>query len=82
MSDFDLKEARNKLVAKDNRIIQNSRMSLSLVEYKAILYLISKIKPDDEPGGIYVFNCKEFQALLKWNKEASYQNIKIMLQML
>ena len=80
MSDFDLKEARNKLVAKDNRIIQNSRMSLSLVEYKAILYLISKIKPDDEPGGIYVFNCKEFQALLKWNKEASYQNIKIMLQ--
>lgn len=78
--DFNLKETRNNLVAKDNRLIQNSRMSLGLIENKAILYLISKIKPDDIPGKIYVFNCKEFQALLNWNKDASYQNIKIMLQ--
>ena len=80
MSDFDLKETRNNLVAKDNRMIQDSRMSLSMIENKAVLYLISKIKPKDVPGEIYIFNCREFQALLKWNKEASYQNIKIMLQ--
>lgn len=79
-STFNLKESRNNMVAKDNRMIQNSRMSLGLLENKAVLYLISKIKPDDEPGRKYVFNCKEFQALLNWNKEASYQNVKIMLQ--
>lgn len=78
--EFDLKETRNNLVAKDNRIIQESRFSLSLLENKAVLYLISKIKPDDKPNQIYVFSCREFQALLNWNKEASYQNIKIMLQ--
>ena len=80
MSNFDLTEARNNLVAKDNRMIQNSRLSLSLLENKAILYLISKIKPDDDAGKRYVFNCSEFQALLKWNKEASYQSVKAMLQ--
>ncbi len=80
MDNFNLTETRKKMVAKDNRMIQKSRMSVGLIENKALLYLISKIKPDDEPNKIYVFNCKEFQALLKWNKEASYQNIKIMLQ--
>lgn len=79
-SNFDLRESRNNKVAKDNRMIQNSRMSLGHIENKAILYLISKIKPDDKPGRIYIFNCKEFQALLNWNREASYQSIKIMLQ--
>ena len=78
--EFNLQETRNNLVAKDNRIIQKSRFSLSILENKAVLYLISKIKPDDKPNQIYVFNCKEFQALLNWNKDASYQNIKIMLQ--
>ncbi len=78
--DFDLKTSRNNLVSKDNRLIQNSRMSLGLIENKAVLYLISKIQPDDKPGKRYIFNCKEFQALLNWNADASYQNVKIMLQ--
>lgn len=77
---FDLKAARNNMVAKDNRLIQKSRSSLSLIEQKAILYLISKIKPDDMPGKLYVFNCREFQVLLNWNKDASYDNIKTMLK--
>ena len=79
-SNFDLREARNNLVAKDNRLIQNSRFSLGAIENKAILYLISKIQPDDKPGKIYTFNCKEFQALLKWNTDDSYSYMKIMLQ--
>lgn len=78
-NDFNLKEVRNNLVAKDNRLIQNSRFSLSTIENKAILYLISKIQPDDEPGKLYTFNCKEFQSLLKWTT-TSYEYIKIMLQ--
>ena len=76
----DIMESRNSLVAKDNTIIQNSKFSLGLIENKAILYLISKIKPTDEKGKLYIFNCREFQALLNWNKDASYQNIKNMLQ--
>ncbi len=79
-NDFDLKETRNSLVAKDNRLIQNSRYSLNNIENKAVAYLISKILPDDEPGKIYRFNCAEFQSLLKWGKEDSYQYMKIMLQ--
>lgn len=79
-NDFSLRDSRNNLVAKDNRLIQNSRMSLGLLENKAILYLISKIQPEDKVGKKYIFNCKEFQALLNWNSEASYQNVKIMLQ--
>lgn len=80
MRNFDLMTTRTNLVAKDNRLIQNSRMALSLIENKAILYLISKIRPGDEAGKRYTFNCSEFQALLKWNKDASYKNVKIMLQ--
>lgn len=76
---FDLKESRNNLVAKDNRMIQHSRFALSSIENKAVLYLISKIRPDDQPGKKYKFNCKEFQALIKWNVDASYKNIKGML---
>lgn len=79
-SNIDLKELRNNLVAKDNRLIQKSRSSLSLVENKAVLYLISKIQPDDKPGKIYKFNCREFQALCNWNQADSYQYMKVMLQ--
>lgn len=81
MSDeFNLKQVRNNLVAKDNRLIQQGRNGLDLIENKAILYLISKIQPDDEPGKHYHFNCQEFKALLNWSSEASYDYIKIMLQ--
>ena len=76
---FDLKKARNNLVAKDNRMIQNSRFSLSTLENKAVLYLISKIQPEDKPNQRYQFNCKEFQSLMLWDEEASYQKIKKML---
>lgn len=79
-NDFDLNETRKSLVAKDNRLIQNSRFSLGAVENKAVAYLISKIRPDDKPGTIYRFNCAEFQALLKWGKEDSYNYMKTMLQ--
>ena len=78
-NNIDLMAARNNMVAKDNRLIQNSRFALKINENKAILYLISKILPDDKPGKKYVFNCKEFQALIRWNSDSSYQNTKEML---
>jgi plasmid replication initiation protein len=76
---YDLRKTRNNLVAKDNRLIQNSRFSLTPTENKAVLYLISKIQPEDTPGKRYLFNCKEFQALIKWSDDASYTKIKDML---
>lgn len=81
-NDYDLEEARNRLVAKDNRLIQNSRYALDASENKAVLYLISKIQPEDEPGKLYEFNCREFQALIRWGKDASYKKIKLMLKKL
>lgn len=81
MGNFDLKEARNRLVAKDNRMIQKGLFSMNLMENKAINYLVSKIRPDDSPGSTYVFNCQEFQSLLNWSTAAdSYGRVKIMLQ--
>lgn len=81
MGDFDLKESRSRLVAKDNRMIQQGLFSMNIMENKAIQYVISKIKPDDEPGETYIFNCREFQALLKWQTSGdSYGRTKIMLQ--
>ena len=44
----DLMEVRTRLVVKSNDLIQKARFQLSLQEQKIILYLISKIKPDDD----------------------------------
>ncbi len=40
-------ELRNYKVVKSNDLIQKSRFNLSLQEQKIILYLISKVKPED-----------------------------------
>ena len=78
---MDLTFSRERLVAKDNRLIQHSRYALGIVENKAILYLISKIIPNDKAGKIYLFNCAEFQALMKWkNNTDTYNYTKNMLQ--
>lgn len=76
---YNVKETRKNVVAKDNRLIQNTRYSLTNNENKAILYLISKIQPDDKPNKRYIFSCQEFQSLIKWTEDASYKKIKKML---
>lgn len=78
-SSTELKNARNNLIAKDTRMIQNSRQELTMLENKAILYMISKICPTDKPGKVYIFDCQEFQELLKWNSNNCYAKIKAML---
>lgn len=79
MNEIDIKKTRNSLVAKDNRIIQNSKYALGNNENKAILYMISKIQPNDRPDTTYVFSCREFQCLINWGKAVSYHKIKEML---
>lgn len=76
---FDIDQTRNSLVAKRADMVQRSRFNLDLIENKAITYLISKVQPDDKPGKHYIFNCKEFQTLIKWNNTDTYFKTKAML---
>jgi plasmid replication initiation protein len=47
-------------VVKQNNLIQRSRYELSAQEQKIILYLITKIKPEDTELELYEFNIKDF----------------------
>ena len=48
----ELERARKQNVAKRNDMIQKSKKSLSIVENKAVSYIFSKVKPDDDPDTI------------------------------
>lgn len=74
----ELERARKQNVAKRNDMIQKSKKSLSIVENKAVSYIFSKVKPDDDPDTIYTFDCQEFYRLLRWKKE-SYTDLRGML---
>lgn len=56
----DLTEIRSYKVVKSNDLVQKARFNLSLQEQKIILYLISKIKPDDIELKDYSFEIAEF----------------------
>jgi plasmid replication initiation protein len=56
----DYMEARHQTVRKANELIQKSRFNLSLQQQKIILYLISKIKPNDEDFQMYEFDMIDF----------------------
>lgn len=77
-----LKKSRERLVTRSTDIIQNSRHSLSLIENKAIVFLISMMKETDTPQTRYIFNCAEFIRLNNWSPETSYNEIKAMLKKL
>lgn len=53
-------ESRDLMVVKANALIQKSRFSLSLQEQRIILYIISKIKPDDKELNAISISYKEF----------------------
>lgn len=53
-------EERSYKIVKANRLIQESRFNLSLQEQKIILYLISKIKPDQMYFDEHEFEIQEF----------------------
>jgi len=52
--------SRDYKVVKHNDLIQKSRYELSMQEQKIILYLITKIKPEDDEFEEYEFNIKDF----------------------
>ena len=75
--DYLLEEERNQLVVKSNALIQRTRYSLNTQQQKIILYLISKIKPDDDELREYDFDLKEFCRVcgIEYNGK-NYANIK------
>lgn len=60
MKDENYIEIRNKLVVKSNDLIQKSRFSLSLLQQKIVLYLISQINPYDDDFKLYEFSIVDF----------------------
>ena len=56
---LEIHEQRGYLVVKSNDLIQKSRYDLSAQESKLILYLISKIQPDDTDFQSYTFDLKD-----------------------
>jgi len=57
---LELSTIRDYKVVKSNEIIQKSRFQLSAQEQKIILYMISKIKPNDEEFIVQDFRILEF----------------------
>lgn len=53
-------EERYYNVVKHNDLIQRTKYDLSMQEQKILLYVISKIKPEDDDFKLYEFRIKEF----------------------
>jgi len=74
----ELLAERCHLVVKSNDLIQKARFSLTLQEQKIILYLISKIKPDDEDFIHQVFSVVEFCKVcgIDYDSGGNYKAVK------
>jgi len=90
----ELRTTRNRLVVKSNDLVQKARFQLSTQEQKIILYMISKIKPDEDEFIYQDFNIAEFcrvcgidgtnggnyKALKNTIKELSDKSLWVMLE--
>lgn len=73
-----INEQRELAVYKRDDMVQQARYKLSIQEQRAILYAISKIKPDDTAFEEYEFDIKNFYALCGIEKD-TYTTLKDML---
>jgi hypothetical protein len=51
---------QSQLVVKGNDLVQHSRYALDLQQLKILSYMISKIKPTDEPNTVYEITVKDY----------------------
>lgn len=56
----ELREERSLFVVKSNSLIQKTRYELSLEEQRLLLYIISKIKPEDEKMKMQEFTIRDY----------------------
>ena len=70
---------RQKEVFKANSLIQEAKFSLTALEQRAILYVITKVKPTDTSATEYEFDINHFYNIIGWKNE-SYTEFKKMLK--
>ncbi len=77
-TDKNIMIERDMSVIKSNLLIQKSRYSLSIQEQKIILFLISKIKPEDTGLEEYTFDIKDFCKIIgiDYKSGGNYNYIK------
>lgn len=73
-----LNNVSNRYVAKRNDLIQNVRHSMSLVEYKIVLYVLSAVQPDDLDDKLYYYQVNTLYRILG-EKTDSYTKVKACL---
>lgn len=72
LNDELLRKERNYYVVKANELITKSRYSLSLQQQKILLYLISRIKPDDDINTVYELSIKDFAKICGYDTSTGY----------
>lgn len=72
----------NHMIAKRNDLIQQSRQSLGLVENKILSYILTKVKPEDQPGKVYKIYYSDLKENIGWNKSESYNKLRATLKRL
>lgn len=78
-----IEKDRLQMVVKSNELVQKSRYQLSLQEQKIILFLISKITPEDEAFTEYQFHMRDLCKLMGISSNPkNYKNFRDSIQRL
>lgn len=70
-----LQKQREQIVAQSNKLITRTRSQMKIRELRILLYLISKIRPDDKPGTLYHLSVAEI-AKMSGLKNPHYSKIR------
>lgn len=72
MNNTSIAQDREWKVRKSNDIIRNTSYSLTVQQQKILLYMISKIKPNDTGNEEYAFDIKEFCSVVGLDTESGF----------
>ena len=77
-AELEIIEQRDYKVVKANEIIQRARIDLSILELKTFAYILSKVKPTDQPGQKYTFTIQEYCKVCDIDEKngKNYENVK------
>lgn len=82
--ELEIIEQRDYKIVKANELIQRAKNHLSILQLKALAYILSKIKPTDKPGQYYTFSIKDFCRVCDIDEKngGNYANVKARLKSL
>lgn len=70
--DNELAVERSYFITKDNMLITHSRYSMTLAQQRLLLYMVSRIKPDDRETQVYEFDVKTFSRVCGYDEQNGY----------